>query len=421
MAQRAMEDLRDEMGGLRPAEAMVRYARPLLRMAQDEKGLQTFMHLAQTCWNLALMPPDERQQALEETLKNLNVDELGRAFQRELLKIMIKRHEELFPLMHRTRGAVGYALTPDEEVRRLMTWGWEYLSGEIDPAKAKQHFEKALELDPQLAEAHNGLAEAARLRFDYKRAEAHHKKALEKAKANLGTDDPAAHEWGKDPKTRPYLDARRSLGLLYEELRRYDAAITEYRAIAERDPLNVLGIWYSLAPAYQLKGDLAGAMHAYEEFERNFPDDPGDPFYRFNWGLALFASGNRKAAVVKLRSALFLNHEIAPVLLSKQDNPEDLEEEMVDTELEEAWEYEDLYAQLWDETPGALDFLDRLWQDPETLADFEAVLELQAEMDEINPLSDEGKWDALDKQLQAIEEREPSPELLRRVLGEAPA
>jgi tetratricopeptide (TPR) repeat protein len=418
-AQQAMEDMRIELGGLRPAEAMVRFARPLLSLAQNEASLKTFMNLAQVCWNLSLMPPSERQQALETAVDGLKLDPQGSALQRTMLEMMIERHEQLFPLMHRTRDSAEYALTVEEEIDRLLAWGWEYLNGEIDLEKSEQYFEKTLVLNPELLEVYGGLAEVARLRNDYKRAEQHHKTALQKAIKNLGTDDPTAHDWANKVQTQTYLSIRHSLGLLYEELERYDEAIAEYQSVLERDKIDTLGVSYRLAPAYQLKGDLAGAMQAYAEYEKNFSDDTENVFYEFNWGLALFASGQKREAIRKLRRAFFLHREIAPILLDISVDNENLDERASSPFLEMAWEYENQYAQLWDETTGALDFLHRLWQDSEIQADLKTVLELENKINAPDVFNDQAAWEALDAQQQEIEEREPSEELLQRILTKA--
>jgi tetratricopeptide (TPR) repeat protein len=418
-ALQAQDELQTDMGGLRAAAAMVRYARPLIEMAHSEKDLKTFMNLAFVCWNLALMPPAERARAMDKAIADLKLDELGSQLQRAMLQMMIRRHEELFPLMHRERGTEAHLLTPSEEARRLLLWGWEYLEGEIDLDEAQRHFEQALALDAQLADAHNGLAEVAALDLDDRGAETHYRSALELAKAQLGSDAPDAHDWGLDPKTTPYLRAREGLALRYEEQERYDEAIAEYRACLERDRADFPRIRYRVPTLHLLKRDVAGAMRAFDEFAQEYPDDPGDTLHRFHWGLTLCAAGRTTEAVAKLRLAFFSNQHIAPILLGEQEYSEGPDEdEEIDDALDYAWDYEDFYAHLWDERPEVLALLGRLWREPEIQADLQRVLQLREQIATLDPITQGKDWEELDEQLQALEEKELSPELLQRVLGE---
>ncbi len=71
--------------------------------------------------------------------------------------------------------------------------GWDLYSR--DPRGARECFEEALELDPDLADAYNGLAGLAVDKKRFEEAEALYQTALEKAKAALGTEDPKTFAW----------------------------------------------------------------------------------------------------------------------------------------------------------------------------------------------------------------------------------
>jgi len=71
------------------------------------------------------------------------------------------------------------------EAQDLAYDGWDLYSH--DPRGAKESFEEALELDPDLADAYNGLAGLAADKKRFEEAEALYRTAYEKARAELGT------------------------------------------------------------------------------------------------------------------------------------------------------------------------------------------------------------------------------------------
>ncbi|MFQ5927172.1 MAG: tetratricopeptide repeat protein, partial [Terriglobia bacterium] len=64
-----------------------------------------------------------------------------------------------------------------------------------DPIKAEQLFRRALEIDPDLADAYNGLGNILWDRERYAEAEAMYRTALEKARAELGGDGIHDYTW----------------------------------------------------------------------------------------------------------------------------------------------------------------------------------------------------------------------------------
>ncbi|MFQ5793577.1 MAG: tetratricopeptide repeat protein [Candidatus Bipolaricaulia bacterium] len=55
------------------------------------------------------------------------------------------------------------------------------------------------------------------------------------------------------------MQARESLGWIYETTGRYREAIDEYRALLERNPGDNQGVRYLIAPLYLLDGDAEGS------------------------------------------------------------------------------------------------------------------------------------------------------------------
>jgi hypothetical protein len=94
------------------AEALVAYAQPLLDQTDGStEDLDKAFAIASVCYNLALLPEDERERAFNEMRPDLKMDdEEFDEFRRSVIDPMIRRHEVMFPLMHR-RVATGPLLS----------------------------------------------------------------------------------------------------------------------------------------------------------------------------------------------------------------------------------------------------------------------------------------------------------------------
>ena len=94
------------MGAL--ADAFVAYAQPLLDQTDgSEEDLNKAFAIGQLCYNLALLPDDQRDAMLSEMRPTLRMDDAEFAeFRRSVVMPMIRRHEEMFPGLHgRSFGA----------------------------------------------------------------------------------------------------------------------------------------------------------------------------------------------------------------------------------------------------------------------------------------------------------------------------
>jgi len=89
------------------AEAIVAYAQHLLVQTDgSEEQLNKALTISQLCWNLALLPEDGRDQMLSEMRPSLHMDEdQFDEFRRSIIDPMIRRHHEMFPLLHRRRSS----------------------------------------------------------------------------------------------------------------------------------------------------------------------------------------------------------------------------------------------------------------------------------------------------------------------------
>jgi predicted outer membrane protein len=96
------------------AEAVVAYAQPLLDQTDgSEEQLNKALTISQLCWNLALHPEDGREQMLSEMRPSLHMDEdQFNDFRRAIIDPMIRRHQEMFPLLHRRVSAAASPSDP---------------------------------------------------------------------------------------------------------------------------------------------------------------------------------------------------------------------------------------------------------------------------------------------------------------------
>lgn len=309
---------------------------------------------------------------------------------------------------------------PLHEAQDLVYDGWEVLGKNV--RRAERFFRQALEGDPFLADAYNGLAAVADTSNKLDAAEAHYRKAYELARETLGSESPKAYYWWGELETRPYMRARQGLGWIYWKTGRYREALVEYEALLQINPNDNQGVRYVIAPLYQLAGDLEGALRAYRHFARHYPDDWGDPHHTFCWGLAIYQAGRREEALRRWRDAFFHNIYLAPFLLKEALPPIDLWHPSNLQWPEYAEDYLDLYGVLWDRSSEARELLRRLWHDPEVKADVKRWLDIARTMKQRSQAvrNDEpgarAEWIALLEEQRAIEERAPSAATQRRLL-----
>jgi hypothetical protein len=85
------------------AEGFVAFAQPLLDQTDGSlEQLNKAFAISQLCFNLALLPDDRQDTTLNEMQPTLQMDdEEFDAFRRSIVIPMIRRHQEMFPQMHR--------------------------------------------------------------------------------------------------------------------------------------------------------------------------------------------------------------------------------------------------------------------------------------------------------------------------------
>ncbi len=263
--------------------------------------------------------------------------------------------------------------------------GWESLAQ--DARAAKKCFEKAVKIDPDLADAYNGLAEVATDKGNLNIAEEYYRKAYEKAKANLGTEAKKAFAWWGELETRPYMRARHGLGLLYLETKRYDEAVGEFKELLRRNPNDNQGVRYLVAPAYLLKDDLEGALREFAWYKRHYGRDIPDPHFLLSWALALFRAGRYEESSAKFRTMIFANPYLIPLVLQEEPEVLPIWHSTNLRRLDYAYEYFYWYGRLWTGNKDAIRFVGFIWADPEVRGDYMKWVELWTKLDGLEDIN----------------------------------
>ena len=85
------------------AEAFVAFAQPLLDQTDGSfEQMNKALSIAQACYNLGQMPEDRREEMIQEMRQCFAMDDAEfDAFRNSIVEPMIRRHEQMFPRMHR--------------------------------------------------------------------------------------------------------------------------------------------------------------------------------------------------------------------------------------------------------------------------------------------------------------------------------
>jgi uncharacterized protein YecA (UPF0149 family) len=83
-------------------DAIAEYARPLIDGTDGSmEQLNKALSISQACWNLSLLPKEQRQAAMKSLGDTLSLEEAEfQDFRHSILEPMVRRHEEMFPKLH---------------------------------------------------------------------------------------------------------------------------------------------------------------------------------------------------------------------------------------------------------------------------------------------------------------------------------
>ena len=100
------------------ADGFVAFAQPLLDKTDGSiEQMNKAFSIAQVCFNLALLPEDRRAKSLGEMQPGLGMDdEKLEEFRQSIVVPMVRRHEEMFPLMHQRVSNAAMKSVPSPQV-----------------------------------------------------------------------------------------------------------------------------------------------------------------------------------------------------------------------------------------------------------------------------------------------------------------
>jgi len=202
--------------------------------------------------------------------------------------------------------------------------------GSVDEAIA--HFQRALQIKPDYVEAHNNLGNALFKKGNVEEAITHYQKAQQikpdyadirnnlavalakvhgdyaNTLVQMGRDDEAIGEFRKALELFPdFADARHGLALILLQKGQVDEAIAQFQKIQEQYPDNAMA-YFDLGNACFQNGQMDEAVAYYQRALKIKPDDVSACN---NLGMALLERGMVDEAITQFREALVLQPDFA--------------------------------------------------------------------------------------------------------------
>ncbi len=222
-----------------------------------------------------------------------------------------------------------------------------------DRRGAVKLFRRALELDPQHADAHNHLGIVSLDARKLKAAEQHFRAAIGGGQRHLERDGAEVH-WGFI-ENRPYLRGLANLALVLVEQKKWGEALAIHKQMVSLNPNDNQGVRYLIGPESLRVGDNDGAIEA---FQKSVHEEVGCAF-----GLAL-AKLRAEGPSADIGEALLIgfaaNRYVAPMLLGESWERLDAFHGTSMAEPEWAHDVIDAQADLWQTVPRGAELL-RFW------------------------------------------------------------
>ena len=140
---------------------------------------------------------------------------------------------------------------------------------------------------------------------------------------------------------------------------------------------------YQVGPHYMLLDDNDGALAAFQWFEKEFPDDVGEPGHFLCWTLALHRAGNEIGAAKKLRQTMFSNLYLVPRLLGSPIAELDIWHGSSDAEPSYVDHIHEPYLHIW--TEQEKEWASGLYQSPGFQSARERYIEINRALDTTRP------------------------------------
>ncbi len=201
-----------------------------------------------------------------------------------------------------------------DAARKYCELGAEHLD-KGEPEEALQWYERAIEEDPENADAWCGRGKACYDLGRLERADRYFRHALKVAQKALPGPARSRRRWWADQTTRPYLRALHGRGLCRFWLGVYDDAAKYFERLLKLAPADPLDVRFLVGETYFRMGEIERAV---EELE-HAGDDP-DALY--NLGLAHFYSGDFVKSVNAFRRGLFENSYMMRELVDLDSLPD---------------------------------------------------------------------------------------------------
>lgn len=168
-----------------------------------------------------------------------------------------------------------------------------------EPEEAFQLFNRALELDPDHADAWCGRGKASYDLGKLERADRDFRKASVVARRHMDAI-PSRRRWWADRVTRPYLRALHGRGLCRFWMAMYDDAARMFRRLLRLAPTDPLDVRFLLGETCFRMGEIDKAIREWQRVG-------DDPDVLYNLGLAYFYRGEFARSVNALRRGIFEN------------------------------------------------------------------------------------------------------------------
>jgi len=177
------------------------------------------------------------------------------------------------------RSAVERALELDPDLAEARVHRAELLRLELRPAEAAKELERVLELNPGSADAHSRYSAVL---------------------LNLGHSEEAVREARRAVELDPLsVGHRRALVARLAWVREYDETIEESRKLLELEPTEADAHYYA-GMAYTIKGESESAI---ESFGRAIELNPADPYYPAGLAWAYARAGQRELSLEYIQRA----------------------------------------------------------------------------------------------------------------------
>jgi tetratricopeptide (TPR) repeat protein len=227
-----------------------------------------------------------------------------------------------------------------------------------DRRRAVKSFRRALELDPQHADAHNHLGIVCLEARKPKAAEQHFRAAIDGGQRHFERDGAEIH-WDFI-ENRPYLRGLANLALVLAEQKKWAAALAIHKQMLQLNPNDNQGIRYLIGPECLRVDDNDGAIEA---FQKCLHEEVGCAF-----GLALAklrAHGPSAEIGEAVLTGFAANRYVAPMLLG--ENWERLDAFHGTNMAEPEWADDVIAAQadLWQAVPRGAALLRFWWAAPQ--------------------------------------------------------